>query len=180
MFTNCMIDLETLGTSPDSVILSIAAVLFNPFEITKDTSTLPGIQLLLDIEEQEKLGRTIDEDTVLWWTTQPQSVQDVIFAENGRLPVSDALTQLTKFCWNKSRVWVQGPDFDIALLNHIYKQTNVARAWKYWQARDSRTLLDFTPVEQPPVTHNSIEDCRRQIIGVQTALHQLKITNFVR
>jgi len=30
--TDVMIDLETLGTTPDSVIVSIAAVKFDPFE----------------------------------------------------------------------------------------------------------------------------------------------------
>ena len=34
MATHAMIDIETLGTEPDSVVLSAGAVKFNPFTLT--------------------------------------------------------------------------------------------------------------------------------------------------
>jgi hypothetical protein len=181
MPTNVMLDLETLAVSPDAVVLSIAAVEFNPFEVTKDFSKLKAIQILLDIDDQvQNYQRKVDDSTVEWWGNQAQEVQDVIFSDVGRVSLVEGLSQLTKFCWNKSRIWAQGPQFDMTILEHMYKQSSVSPAWKYWQIRDARTVLDLFPVEQPVVTHDSIEDCKRQIVGTQKVLSELKITKFVK
>lgn len=175
-----MLDCETLSTSPDAVILSIAAVEFNPFEITTDFSKNKTLDILINIDEQVQLGRVIDDSTVTWWGQQPQDVQNKLFAEEGRLSVISALTELRKFCWNKDRIWCQGTDFDISLLNNAYTQTKQPKPWKYWQVRDSRTLLDLIDVSQPTVTHDSIEDCKRQVMGVQQVLDKLNVKRFIR
>ena len=52
-----MIDLETLGVEPDSVIVTLGAIKFNPFS---DVEPDKGLYLRGDIEEQsEKYNRTI-------------------------------------------------------------------------------------------------------------------------
>ena len=65
-----MIDLETLGSTPDSVILSIAAVKFDPFDDYQDRGItpdqLPTLNILVDIDSQT--DRRIDESTVAWWS----------------------------------------------------------------------------------------------------------------
>lgn len=177
-----MVDIETLGISPESVILSIAAVRFEPFEVTKDLGSLEAIQILIDVDTQvDNYKRMIDDSTVEWWTKQDAAVKEVIFSESGRVDLPEALKQLSKFCWNKmGRLWAQGPSFDCVLLEHAYRQTGVPRPWQYYQVRDSRTLLDLVEVKQESVTHDSIEDCRRQISGVQQALNKLNVTKFIR
>lgn len=176
-----MIDIETLATSPDSVVVSIAAVEFNPFEVTTNLDKLASFQLLVDIDDQViNYNRVINDDTVAWWSKQSQAVQDVLFAEEGRVTLTDALTQLTKFCWHKDRIFAQGPQFDMTILEHCYNQTKQVKAWQYWAVRDARTLMDLVVVEQPIVTHDSIEDCKRQITGVQKVLKALNITSFAR
>ena len=58
--TDLMIDLETLGTKPNSVIISIGAVFF---DIEKKTlgSTF---YLPLKVEDQVKRGRAMDISTI--------------------------------------------------------------------------------------------------------------------
>ena len=181
--TDIMIDLETLGTTPDSVIVSIAAVKFDPFDdyqtcgVTADQ--LPTLNILVDIDCQT--DRRIDENTVIWWSQQDPLVQETVFSPIGRVSFADALDQLQRFIWNTGgRVWAQGTQFDIAMLEHAYRSVNRAYPWRYSQARDSRTLLDLVAVSLPNATHDAAADCWRQIIGVQQALAALGIQRFVR
>ena len=60
-----MIDLETLDTSPNCVILSIGAVAFDP----KGMGIVEKLELKPTIDEQtEQHGRIIDEGTINWWS----------------------------------------------------------------------------------------------------------------
>ena len=62
MAVHGMIDLETLGVEPDSVIITLGAIKFDPYT---DEDPHSGLYLRCDIEEQsEKYHRTIDENTL--------------------------------------------------------------------------------------------------------------------
>ena len=88
MATHAMIDLETLGTKPDCVILTLGAIKFDPFTNEEPHS---GLYQKLDIDEQDNLKRTQDESTIEWWGKQTQSVQEEAFSEEGRI----SLDQMT-------------------------------------------------------------------------------------
>ena len=62
MATHAMIDIETLGTMPNSVVLTVGAVKFDPF-----TQTTPHAPKLwkLDVDEQSDKGRFIDDKTIV-------------------------------------------------------------------------------------------------------------------
>jgi hypothetical protein len=80
MAVHGMIDLETLGVEPDSVIITVGAIKFDPYT---DVEPHSGLYLRCDIEEQsEELGRTIDDNTMEWWTKQPKNIQDEAFGEH--------------------------------------------------------------------------------------------------
>lgn len=177
-YTDVMLDIETLSVRPNAQVLSISAVGFFPFDKKPDFSTYPSIDMILEMDEQDK--RDIQEDTVRWWNYREPEVIAKIFAEDGRTPLDEALDTLTKFCWQRERIWCQGPTLDITVLTHLFEERGKGAPWAYHTVRDSRTLLDLTPVEQPPVTHDSLQDCFRQVIGVQQALKKLGITQFVR
>ena len=83
MATHGMIDLETLGVEPDSVIMTLGAIKFNPF--TDDEPHTP-LYLKCDVEEQsEKLNRTIDDNTLAWWSRQPKDIQEEAFGDHNRV-----------------------------------------------------------------------------------------------
>lgn len=177
-YPSVMIDIETMGVKPNCKVLSISAVGFNEFDKNPKPETYPMLDLLLSLEDQA--NRTEDQDTIWWWSKREPEVIEKIFAEQGRIPLDEALNRLTKFCWQRERIWCQGPTLDATVLTHLYEERNKGVPWPYNIVRDSRTLLDLVEVEQPPVTHDSIQDCFRQVIGVQQAIKKLGIKKFIR
>lgn len=175
-----MLDCETLSTTPEATILQIAAIQFNPFgdaSCVEDLLSNPFLNLLIEIDTQD---RHIDEATVSWWGKQSQKVQDIMFAETGRISLTDGLKQLSKFVWNKDKIWAQGSAFDIPILENACMQLKLPLPWEFWKVRDSRTLLDLVDVELPKATHDAVIDCARQAFGVQEALRKLNVTRFQR
>ena len=104
-----------------------------------------GLYLRCDIEEQsEKLGRSIDDNTLAWWTKQDQNIQDEAFGEHEDRVNMDQLTKaINKFCVGVDQLWCQGPLFDYAILQNLYKNVNKPCPWNFWQIRDSRTLFGY-------------------------------------
>ena len=62
-----MIDLETLGVKPNSAILTVGAIKFNPFT---DDEPHDGLYLRINVDDQTEIGRTIDQGTLNWWAKQ--------------------------------------------------------------------------------------------------------------
>ena len=178
LYTDVMIDLETLALTPDAKILSIAAVAFDPFDSEPDYLNYPTLDLLVDIDSQ--VNRVVNMSTVEWWSQQDAEVKEKIFSETGRLPLPDALNIVADFCKARKRIWAQGITVDISVLCHAFTQYDMNIPWPYVTVSDSRTILDLAEVDNIPVTHDSIQDCFRQIINLQSVLKKLNITKFVR
>ena len=94
MATHGMIDLETLGVEPDSVIITLGAVKFDPFSNKEPDN---GLYLRCDIEEQsEKYGRSIDDNTLEWWSRQKKEIKDEAFGDHDRVNMDSLTKQLNK------------------------------------------------------------------------------------
>lgn len=165
-----MIDLETLGVEPDSAVLTLGAIKFDPFS---DAEPHDPLYLKANLEEQtEVYGRSIDDNTLAWWAKQPQEIQDEAFGEDiERLNVQIILQKLNKWCVALDYIWCQGPTFDFVILQHLYKQAKKPVPWNYWQIRDSRTLFAMMPVDPRKAIqeslHNALADCYYQAKCVQ-------------
>lgn len=163
-----MLDLETLSTRPNAVILSIGAVKFDPFSNRIDVDE--GLDLRIDVDEQSALGRNVQEETVKWWETQPKEVQDAAFNPDGRIGLNDFIRALNKFLVGADNIWAQGPAFDIVILEDLYRQLGIPTPWQFWQIRDSRTLFGVhgDPRDKNRQgAHNALMDCCYQAMGVQ-------------
>lgn len=178
MSVHAMIDLETLGTHPDCVILTLGAIKFNPFT---DEEPHNGIYQKINIDEQDALGRTQDESTIEWWGKQTKSVQEDAFTEEGRIGLGQMTKELNKFLVGVDVIWAQGPAFDIVILEDLYRQLKLPIPWNFWQIRDSRTLFSLLPKdprkEIQQEAHNALADCYYQAISVQKAYKELGVTN---
>jgi len=170
-----MIDLEGLGTGPDTTILTIAAQAFDPLgHGYYDQQYYARVTL----ESQE--NRSIQQGTIDWWATQPAPARDEAFHEEGRIPLDQALDKLGKIIWHAKRVWAQGPTYDMNILEHAYKSYNKPIPWQYYSVRDSRTVFGLWPeLPKPPTSHHALEDCRRQIVLLQDTLKYLKVKELV-
>lgn len=176
MATHGMIDLETLDVTPTSTILTLGAVKFNPFSADEPHSEL---YFKLDINEQDGLGRTVDEGTIAWWGKQDPKIMEEAFDENGRISVDEMLTAITKWMTGVNVLWGHGYGFDITILENLYRSVGKNIPWNFWQVRDSRTLfacLDNDPRKTMQTDlHNALADSYFQAKCVQIAYRDLDI-----
>ena len=166
-----MIDLEGLGTGPDTTILTIAAQSFDPLGNGYNERFYYA---RIDLESQE--ARSIQQDTIDWWATQPAAARDEAFNEADRIPLDQALDDLGKIIWQSKRIWAQGPTYDMNILEHAYKSYSKPLPWMFYVVRDSRTVIGLWPeLPKPPTSHHALEDCRRQIDMLQLTLRHLNV-----
>ena len=164
-------DLETLAASPDAVILTIAAQCFDP--LGKGYSEKFQYYARITLESQE--NRSIQQDTIDWWATQPEA-QAEAFMEEGRVDLDQALDSLYKLAWQHKFIFANGPTYDMNILEHAYKSYGKALPWQFYNVRDARTVYSLWPeLPKPPTSHHALEDCRRQIDMLQATLRHLNV-----
>lgn len=171
-----VLDIETLGVRPDTVVLTIGAVRFNTQGGGVDVSN--GLHIKLDVDEQTAMGRHISEDTLSWWATQPPEVREDALSEEGRLPVVTALQELNRFLVGSNDIWAQGPVFDITILENLYRQMGIPAPWHFWNIRDSRTLFGVhgDPRDKNRKgAHNALMDCYYQAKAIQEVFKRADI-----
>lgn len=163
-----MLDLETLSTRPESVILTIGAVKFDPFG--KEVDTDSGLYYRVNVDEQLAMDRHVLESTIEWWGKQPEDVRDEALGEHERTSLEDMTVGLNRFLVGVENIWCQGPAFDIVILENLYRQLSKPTPWHFWQIRDSRTLFGVhgDPREKGRTgAHNALIDCYYQARAVQ-------------
>lgn len=167
-----MIDTETLGTTPGSAILSIGAVMFGPAGLGEEFYA--PISLVSCIEA----GLTIDPGTVAWWMKQSDAARAAAFRDDAE-SLQAVLEQFT--CWlnlvDAERPWAHGANFDPPLLEAAYRACGMTPPWKFWNARDTRTLYDLAGVRVDRARgthHNALDDARVQAEAAVIALQRMR------
>jgi hypothetical protein len=177
-----MIDLETLGTQPGSIILSIGAVLFDP---TLPPESCTGEEFYCVVNQESSLDHamTLSQDTLDWWMKQSPEARQVLNDSNNleksdSLP--DALRMLASFIPDGAKVWSNGANFDQPILDVAYNRCDIALPWKFWNSRCYRTILALYPHEKairPPTVcaHNALEDAKWQALHMTGVAQALKL-----
>lgn len=170
MPTHCMIDLETLNTDPDSVILSVGACKFDPYTKIQPWA---GVLWRLDINDQLAQGRTVSDSTLEWWSRQDAEIREEAFSELARITTQEFMTQLNRYLVGMDKIWCQGPQFDMVILEDLYRRNGVQKNWAYWQICDSRTVFGLMPSDPrksiQTQLHNAQADAYYQALALQTA-----------
>ena len=168
-----MVDLETMAVTPRAVVLTLGAVHFNPY----GNGYSDKLYLRFDLDDQDKLNREIDPNTLDWWAKQDPKVMEEAFSPDDRVPLQDAMDQFHKFAWGCDAFWAHGSLFDIAILEDLYRQLEKPVPWQYWQIRDTRTMFDlgWDPDMPQASKHDALQDAIRQSVGVQNIYAKLKI-----
>jgi exodeoxyribonuclease VIII len=176
MNTDIMCDLETLATTPDATILSIGAVRFDPFGDELNNPKMTKFYLKIDIDSCDRLGLSVSESTIEWWSKQSPEAQDEAFNPDDRVDIIDAMNQFYKFSWGCKRVWSNGSSFDIVIMETIFRKISKAIPWDYWQVRDCRTMYDLglNPNRPPVLKHHALEDAWNQAVGIQNVCRELR------
>jgi hypothetical protein len=166
------LDIETLGTKADTVILTLGAVKFDPYS-RQDPHT--PLYVKLDVDEQVAAGRTIDEGTLVWWELQPKEVFEDAMSDEDRISCKEFTKQLNRYLVGAERIWTQGPTFDIILLEHLYRSLEIPVPWMYYSIRDTRTIMDMgdaSAKKNNATAHNALADAYSQAVMVQQIYHQ--------
>lgn len=168
-----MVDMETLAVSPRATVLSLGAVHFDPF----GTDYTDSLYMKIDLDDQDRLGREIDSNTLEWWSRQDPKIMEEAFSEEGRIPLADAMDQFHKFAWGCDAFWSHGATFDLMIIQDLYSQLKKPLPWNYWHLRDTRTIFSLGVDPEMPQgnKHDALQDAIRQAIGVQNVYAKLGI-----
>lgn len=177
-----MIDLETLGTTPGSVVLSIGAV---ASEKTGD------FYVKIDLRDSLHLGLTVDPDTMSWWRKQSRDAW--LASTTGDAGVYPMLSAFTKWLedlrkgaaeqatGNALRLWGDASSFDLTLLACVYRAAGMPVPWNYREEFDYRTLRTLMGSEKPrsKVQHDGLSDAIAQLVHLQAMLASLRTAGMV-
>lgn len=168
-----MVDIETLGTSTDSMISTIGCATFGLNSIGSKSVFYTRVS----IESCAAIGLKMDPATVLWWLDQPDAARREITSREGLATIYQALQSLTDFIQGEAngreiRVYAKDPDFDCTILRTAYERTHLPCPWSYWQTRSVRTTLeDHGYTQKLHAKHHALNDALLQIQAVQQALN---------
>jgi hypothetical protein len=173
-FKHLMVDIETLGTSNDSVILSIAAVEFD----IRTGETGKNFFVRVDIDSCLDCGLKIDGSTVKWWLSKSEEARREVY-DGKCFSLLSAITQF-EGCFNlkhkEYKMWANSPRFDFGIMQSAYRKLGRQIPWDFRDEMDVRTLDNLFPsfknqMENSGVAHNPLDDCHFQIKYI-TEIHK--------
>jgi hypothetical protein len=175
MAIHAMIDLETLDTRPSCTVLSLGAVKFNPLNSDEPYDEL---YLKINVDDQDRLGRTTSDSTIEWWSKQDSKVMEEAFDQTGAVTLEEAMKLVNKWIVGVDTLWGHGYGFDITILEDMYRNVGMSIPWNFWIVKDSRTLFGCCEKDPRKVLgqadlHNALADAYFQARGVQLAYKEL-------
>jgi len=178
--TDVMIDIETLSTKPNAVIVSIGAIKFDRKEPLKPLDEYEQLYIRVSRESGELVGMDIDHSTVEWWGRQKEDIRyEALENPTDRLDIKDALKKLSKWFKGSKYIWGHGDDFDCVILTQAYMICGQPVPWKFWNTRDTRTIFDIAGITNRDLPtnekHHPIHDCYRQLTGLRMAFDNITI-----
>lgn len=172
-----MIDLETYANTPNSAIVQIGAVEFDPStgEILNEFKRNVDAQSCID------LGMEANIDTINWWMQQSDEARQSILEDGW--PIGEALTAFTDFLHKpvkngeKFRLWCHAT-FDEPILSNAYHKAGMKEPWHYRTVRDLRTLIDLADIDpysydNGGTYHDALDDCKFQVKYTVDALKKI-------
>lgn len=192
MKNDCLIyDFETLGQDQrKSVVLSMAALPFtearfvsdNPY--TYEELLYSAKYIKFDAQEQvTKYGRTIDKDTLEWWSKQPPEARKSLTPSKDDVSVVELypfIMDLLDDPKNAKKVYTRGNTFDPMFLQYLLEDIGQKDPFPWWCVRDTRSMIEgmsygsdiknsFMPDELKEVFvhHNPIHDISMDVMRLQ-------------
>ncbi len=161
-----MLDIETLGTEPGSIILSIGAV-----EFSTEYGVKKEFFRAIDTSSSLLAGFSFSTSTISWWSAQDVQAQQLAFFAPGKMPVKDALEDFSKIIDKNTLIWAKGPDFDCVLLEAAYRKIGLQKPWSYRNTRDVRTILALAGMHssKAELKHSPVADAEAQAMDVLAA-----------
>ena len=165
-----VVDIETLGTTSGSAILSIGAV----------TDTVERNSFYSSVDISQTKG-TIDLATVKWWLKQSDDARSALTKNPTTHLFEDMLYSFS--AWLKYHtadenytIWGNSARFDLGLLEASYKMIGAEVPWSFRNEGCYRTLknlyrdIPFTP---PTIPHSAIHDAMAEMRHLKAILREM-------
>lgn len=185
------LDLETLSTKSNAVILSVGLAQFDP----ERNEIMRGHEFVLNVEVQrDEYQRHISDSTVAWWGKQSAAAQEILAkAADCSDDVDGTLREIAEVMGKEPIVWGNGSDFDNVILRSLFEDADQKCPWHFRANRDMRTINGVAQLVWPKlhpeqfayvgplphregVHHNALDDAIYQakiIMRFQRALFAL-------
>jgi len=161
-----MLDLETMGTEMDAVIVQIGACYFE-----RSFGHILGEFLInVDMNSCIDWGLSISPSTVWWWKKQSKEAQDALKTPEP-VKLEDAVEAFRAFTQENDSghncfLWCH-PNFDEPILKNAFNACGTNFPFKYYAVRDVRTAVDLSGIDISEVVqngthHNALDDCKYQ------------------
>jgi hypothetical protein len=170
-YDGVMLDLETLGTGANSVIIAIGAVKFN----VEQQSLGDSFYAVINQESCQDIGCTTDPDTLIWWDKQSPEARTVLSTPGS--DVVPVLESLAGWLHMNDEVWGNGSDFDNAMLAELYRKAMIDLPWKFWNNRCYRTMKNMFPrvtFMRQGTHHNALDDAKSQAVHLMRILERIQ------
>jgi hypothetical protein len=176
MTRHLMLDLETLSTQSNAMIVGLGAVVIED-TATKDMTVVGSYRAAVNPSlgniPQDKFH--IDPSTVLWWLRQSPKARKLIYSADTPLPV--ALEEFSSFVGmiKPTYIWGNGASFDNLILANAYKILGLKQPWTYKQDMCYRTFKNLKPlilmnvIEEP---HTAYGDAYNQALHLYQLLRE--------
>lgn len=171
-----MIDLETMGGTPNGVIAQIGFAIFNP----ETGEVVRSHDINVDMDSCLEAGLAYHGDTICWWLTQGEEARKALF-DPAPVSLRAALEILsnTYGMYQPEATWAYPASFDLSILEAAHRGLKVSVPWHYRTLRDARTLiaqaLHRDELTRGGVQHVGSADCLNQIRWLIEAKNRLQI-----
>lgn len=165
-FAHICVDLETLSTRNNAVIVTIAAVKFN-----FGSDDMESFSVNIDPRDSKSYGLDIAADTMEWWKSQPKEA--VKAWQHSRISLIEGLDAFTKFCGDSNSLLFYSvyPVFTFPKLEASYSVVDRPTPWKYYNIRDTNTIYWLTQSDhKKPVVNDALSKCYSQIKNLKMSL----------
>lgn len=191
----CVFDFETLSQEQtNGVVVSMAMLNFSESRFTSDTLAYTFDELVdsatmikFDVQDQVKsYSRKINKDTLKWWMNQGALAKEQLTPS----PDDKSISELYSFFVlnkgvNVKKVYSRGNTFDPIFLEYIMRQTGNPMPYKWWEVRDTRSVIDglswgadiknsFTPPGcENFIAHDPKHDIAMDVMRMQTLVQAI-------
>lgn len=139
-----MIDIESLGKTPGSIIVSIG--IFNFYLVRKidgliDILATETLRIDIDIQDSIDWGLTIDWDTLKEFWIDKVGIQHLVNLNSDTVNLEEGLNRLHSFTKGSSYTWANHDKFDLGLIEKACDTVGVvSSSWTFWQCQDAATV----------------------------------------
>lgn len=200
-----MIDIESLGTTAGSPVVTIGAVLFDPYSCdSAEALAERAMMIRVDVSDSVNLSRGVEGGTLRWWFEQHDDAIKALVGDDC-VPMQEALQKLWRYCHERgrfvnkeffdglsdmpktNRYWAKDPDFDMQLMRYYYEHPDLdaKMPWMFWECRSVRTMQDLAwpngstehpSFDVPGVAHDARYDAIVQAMMIQAAMYRLGLS----